>query len=160
MMCELRPTQSWPSSFLELFDGFSIGSNDLTQLTLGLDAIPGWWRELRRARPGREAFLEMAINACRKHGKYVGICGRGRPTIRSRALADGAGHRQPVPQPGYGGDHLACVGGEFFKKQTAVSGLRRSAASRGSSPCRARRGLSCFSLPLARPISSLMRPLL
>ena len=64
--------------FLELFDGFSIGSNDLTQLTLGLDRDSGLVAETFDERDAAvKAMLAMAIRACRKQGKYVGICGQG-----------------------------------------------------------------------------------
>jgi pyruvate,water dikinase len=64
--------------FLEHFDGFSIGSNDLTQLTLGLDRDSGLVAASFDERDGAvKAMLEMAIRACRKQGKYVGICGQG-----------------------------------------------------------------------------------
>ena len=64
--------------FGEIFDGFSIGSNDLTQLTLGLDRDSGLVAAAVDERDGAvKAMLEMAIRACRKQGKYVGICGQG-----------------------------------------------------------------------------------
>jgi pyruvate,water dikinase len=64
--------------FLDYFDGFSIGSNDLTQLTLGLDRDSGLVAEGFDERdPAVIALLEMAIKACRARGKYVGICGQG-----------------------------------------------------------------------------------
>jgi pyruvate, water dikinase len=64
--------------FLEHFDGFSIGSNDLTQLTLGLDRDSGLVAEAFDERdPAVKAMLRLAIQACRKAGKYVGICGQG-----------------------------------------------------------------------------------
>ena len=109
MMCELPSNAILADEFLELFDGFSIGSNDLTQLTLGLDRDSGLVAESfdERDAGGEGACSRMAIRACRKHGKYVGICGQG-PSDHPgpRALADGAGHRQPVAQPGYGGVDL------------------------------------------------------
>ena len=78
MMCELPSNCILAEEFLELFDGFSIGSNDLTQLTLGLDRdsglVAGSFDERDKA---VKAMLGMAIRACRKHGKYVGICGQG-----------------------------------------------------------------------------------
>ena len=78
MMCELPSNAILADEFLELFDGFSIGSNDLTQLTLGLDRDSGLVAETFDERdPAVKALLEMAIRACRKHGKYVGICGQG-----------------------------------------------------------------------------------
>jgi len=78
MMCELPSNAVLAEEFLELFDGFSIGSNDLTQLTLGLDRDSGLVAELFDERDAAvKAMLAMAIRACRKHGKYVGICGQG-----------------------------------------------------------------------------------
>jgi pyruvate,water dikinase len=64
--------------FLELFDGFSIGSNDLTQLTLGLDRDSAIVAHLFDERnPAVKKMLSMAIEAARRKGKYVGICGQG-----------------------------------------------------------------------------------
>jgi pyruvate,water dikinase len=78
MMCELPSNALLAEAFLEHFDGFSIGSNDLTQLTLGLDRDSGLVAEAFDERdPAVQALLSMAIAACRKHGKYVGICGQG-----------------------------------------------------------------------------------
>ena len=78
MMCELPSNAILAEEFLELFDGFSIGSNDLTQLTLGLDRDSGLVAESFDERDAAvKALLGMAIRACRKHGKYVGICGQG-----------------------------------------------------------------------------------
>mgnify|MGYP003333248119 FL=1 len=80
MMCELPSNAILADQFLEYFDGFSIGSNDLTQLTLGLDRDSGM--ELLAADfderdPAVQAMLERSIQACLKQGKYVGICGQG-----------------------------------------------------------------------------------
>jgi pyruvate, water dikinase len=78
MMCELPSNALLADQFLELFDGFSIGSNDLTQLTLGLDRDSGLIAHLFDERDEAvKALLHMAIQACRRHGKYVGICGQG-----------------------------------------------------------------------------------
>jgi pyruvate,water dikinase len=78
MMCELPSNAILADEFLELFDGFSIGSNDLTQLTLGLDRDSGLVAEIFDERDAAvKAMLAMAIRACRKQGKYVGICGQG-----------------------------------------------------------------------------------
>jgi len=78
MMCELPSNALLAEEFLELFDGFSIGSNDLTQLTLGLDRDSGLVAGSFDERDAAvKAMLAMAIRACRKHGKYVGICGQG-----------------------------------------------------------------------------------
>jgi len=78
MMCELPSNAVLAEEFLEYFDGFSIGSNDMTQLTLGLDRDSGLVADVFDERdPAVKALLSMAIRACRKHGKYVGICGQG-----------------------------------------------------------------------------------
>ena len=80
MMCEVPSNAILADQFLEFFDGFSIGSNDLTQLTLGLDRDSGL--ELLAADfderdPAVQAMLSRAIAACKAQGKYVGICGQG-----------------------------------------------------------------------------------
>ena len=78
MMCEIPSNALLADQFLDLFDGFSIGSNDLTQLTLGLDRDSALVAESFDERnPAVLKLLEMAIQACRKRGKYVGICGQG-----------------------------------------------------------------------------------
>ncbi len=78
MMCELPSNAVLADEFLQFFDGFSIGSNDLTQLTLGLDRDSGLVAGSFDERDGAvKALLSMAIRACRKQGKYVGICGQG-----------------------------------------------------------------------------------
>jgi pyruvate,water dikinase len=78
MMCELPSNAVLAEAFLEHFDGFSIGSNDLTQLTLGLDRDSGLVAEAFDERdPAVKALLAMSIQACRRQGKYVGICGQG-----------------------------------------------------------------------------------
>jgi pyruvate, water dikinase len=78
MMCELPSNAVLAEEFLKVFDGFSIGSNDLTQLTLGLDRDSGLVAEAFDERDAAvKVMLSMAIGACRKHGKYVGICGQG-----------------------------------------------------------------------------------
>ncbi|MBH0085378.1 phosphoenolpyruvate synthase [Psychrobacter sp. SCQQ22] len=78
MMCELPTNALLAEEFLEYFDGFSIGSNDLTQLTLGLDRDSGIVSHLFDERdPAVKKLLTMAIDACRKQNKYVGICGQG-----------------------------------------------------------------------------------
>jgi pyruvate,water dikinase len=78
MMCELPSNALLAEAFLEHFDGFSIGSNDLTQLTLGLDRDSGLVaEEFDERNAAVKALLAMAIRACRKQGKYVGICGQG-----------------------------------------------------------------------------------
>ena len=78
MMCELPSNALLADQFLEHFDGFSIGSNDLTQLTLGLDRDSGLVAASFDERdPAVRILLRMAIQACRRQGKYVGICGQG-----------------------------------------------------------------------------------
>jgi pyruvate,water dikinase len=78
MMCELPSNAVIAEQFLEHFDGFSIGSNDMTQLTLGLDRDSGLVAAGFDERdPAVQHMLELAIAACKKHGKYVGICGQG-----------------------------------------------------------------------------------
>ena len=78
MMCEIPSNAILADQFLERFDGFSIGSNDLTQLTLGLDRDSGVIAHLFDERnPAVKALLSMAIQACRRAGKYIGICGQG-----------------------------------------------------------------------------------
>ncbi len=78
MMCEVPSNAVLAEQFLEYFDGFSIGSNDLTQLTLGLDRDSGLVAEAFDERdPAVLALLKQAISTCRAKGKYVGICGQG-----------------------------------------------------------------------------------
>lgn len=78
MMCEIPSNALLAEQFLQYFDGFSIGSNDLTQLTLGLDRDSSLVADAFDERdPAVKALLSLAIQACRKAGKYVGICGQG-----------------------------------------------------------------------------------
>ncbi|EKT57380.1 phosphoenolpyruvate synthase [Providencia sneebia] len=78
MMCEIPSNALLAEQFLEHFDGFSIGSNDMTQLTLGLDRDSGVVSELFDERNDAvKAMLSMAIRAAKKQNKYVGICGQG-----------------------------------------------------------------------------------
>lgn len=78
MMCELPSNALLADQFLDIFDGFSIGSNDLTQLTLGLDRDSGVIAHLFDERnEAVKALLAMAIQAAKRKGKYVGICGQG-----------------------------------------------------------------------------------
>jgi len=78
MMCEIPSNALLAEQFLELFDGFSIGSNDLTQLTLGLDRDSALVAKAFDERnPAVKALLSMAISTCNRLGKYVGICGQG-----------------------------------------------------------------------------------
>ena len=80
MMCEVPSNALLADQFLEYFDGFSIGSNDLTQLTLGLDRDSGLEilvKDFDERDPAVTALLSLAITACKRQGKYVGICGQG-----------------------------------------------------------------------------------
>lgn len=78
MMCELPTNALLADRYLEHFDGMSIGSNDMTQLTLGLDRDSGIIAASFDERDDSvKALLSMAISACRKAGKYIGICGQG-----------------------------------------------------------------------------------
>jgi len=78
MMCELPSNAVLAEEFLEHFDGFSIGSNDMTQLTLGLDRDSGLIAHLFDERNDAvKKMLSMAITACKRQGKYIGICGQG-----------------------------------------------------------------------------------
>jgi pyruvate,water dikinase len=80
MMCEVPSNAILAEQFLEFFDGFSIGSNDLTQLTLGLDRDSGMELlavDFDERDPAVRALLTRAISACRAQGKYIGICGQG-----------------------------------------------------------------------------------
>lgn len=78
MMCEIPSNVILADEFLKYFDGFSIGSNDLTQLTLGLDRDSGLVASAFDERdPAVKALLHQAIQACHKAGKYIGICGQG-----------------------------------------------------------------------------------
>jgi pyruvate, water dikinase len=80
MMCEIPSNAVLANDFLQYFDGFSIGSNDLTQLTLGLDRDSGLEllaQDFDERDPAVKVMLGMAISACKAQGKYVGICGQG-----------------------------------------------------------------------------------
>ncbi|MGA0016023.1 MAG: phosphoenolpyruvate synthase [Burkholderiaceae bacterium] len=80
MMCEVPSNAVLAEAFLQYFDGFSVGSNDLTQLTLGLDRDSGLEllaNDFDERDPAVLALLERAIDACRAQGKYIGICGQG-----------------------------------------------------------------------------------
>jgi pyruvate,water dikinase len=79
-MCEVPSNAVLADAFLAYVEGFSIGSNDLTQLTLGLDRDSGLEilaRDFDERDPAVKALLSQAIAACKRHGKYVGICGQG-----------------------------------------------------------------------------------
>ena len=80
MMCEIPSNAILAKDFLQYFDGFSIGSNDLTQLTLGLDRDSGLEvlaADFDERDPAVTSLISLAIQACKDQGKYVGICGQG-----------------------------------------------------------------------------------
>ncbi|HEY4082669.1 MAG TPA: phosphoenolpyruvate synthase [Burkholderiaceae bacterium] len=97
MMCEVPSNAILADQFLEHFDGMSIGSNDLTQLTLGLDRDSGLEQlagDFDERDPAVKAMISRAINACRATGKYVGICGQGpsdHPDFADWLVAEGIG---------------------------------------------------------------------
>ncbi|MCW8973338.1 MAG: phosphoenolpyruvate synthase [Gammaproteobacteria bacterium] len=76
VMCEIPANALLADQFLEHFDGFSIGSNDLTQLTLGVDRDSGLVTGVDERNPAVLQLMEMAIDACKRHNKYIGICGQ------------------------------------------------------------------------------------
>jgi pyruvate,water dikinase len=77
-MCEVPSNALLADEFLDIFDGFSIGSNDMTQLTLGLDRDSAIVADLFDERnPAVKKMLSMAIQAAKRKGKYIGICGQG-----------------------------------------------------------------------------------
>jgi pyruvate,water dikinase len=78
MMCEIPSNAVLAEEFLEYFDGFSIGSNDMTQLALGIDRDSALVAaDFDERDPAVKKLLAMAIDACRRQGKYIGICGQG-----------------------------------------------------------------------------------
>jgi len=93
MMCEIPSNAILADEFLRLFDGFSIGSNDMTQLTLALDRDSGLVMEAFDERDAAvKRMLHLAIQACRKQDKYVGICGQGPsdyPDLAEWLMAEG-----------------------------------------------------------------------
>ena len=98
MMCELPSNALLADKFLAYFDGFSIGSNDMTQLTLGLDRDSGLVAASFDERDEAvKALLSMAIKACHKAGKYVGICGQGPSDHKDISTSLAFGRRVMVP---------------------------------------------------------------
>ena len=93
MMCEVPSNALLADEFLDIFDGFSIGSNDMTQLTLGLDRDSAIVADLFDERnPAVKKMLSMAIQAAKRKGKYVGICGQGpsdHPDLAEWLMAEG-----------------------------------------------------------------------
>ena len=114
MMCEVPSNALLADEFLDIFDGFSIGSNDLTQLTLGLDRDSGIVASLFDERdPAVKKMLSMAIQTAAEQGQVHRHLRPGpeRPS-GSRRMADGPGHRIGVAESGYGGRYLAAAGEE------------------------------------------------
>ena len=108
MMCELPTNALLADRYLDYFDGMSIGSNDMTQLALGLDRDSGVVAKLFDERDDAvKALMSMTIKSCKALGKYVGICGQG-PSDHpgARALAGRSRHRQPVLESGHRGRDL------------------------------------------------------
>jgi len=98
MMCEIPSNVLLADDFLQYVDGFSIGSNDLTQLTLGIDRDSGLVAEgfegFDERNPAVKKLLAEAIAACKRHGKYIGICGQGpsdHPDLADWLVAQGIG---------------------------------------------------------------------
>jgi len=124
MMCELPTNALLADQYLEYSTACRSASNDMTQLTLGLDRDSGVIAHLFDERdPAVKAMMAMAIQACRKAGKYAGICGQG-PSgpPRSGSVAGGSGHRIDVAESGYGGRDLAEAGGQHpLIRSAAVS---------------------------------------
>jgi pyruvate, water dikinase len=93
MMCEVPSNAILADSFLDHFDGFSIGSNDMTQLTLGLDRDSALVAASFDERdPAVQFMIKTAIEACKARGKYVGICGQGpsdHPDFAEWLMAEG-----------------------------------------------------------------------
>jgi phosphoenolpyruvate synthase/pyruvate phosphate dikinase len=115
MMCELPSNVLLAEEFLERFDGFSIGSNDLTQLTLGLDRDSSLVAaSFDERNPAVKKLLAMAIAACQAQSQQVrrhlrpGTVG----SPRSGGVAHGTGHRQPVVESRYRRRHLEPAGAE------------------------------------------------
>ena len=103
MMCEIPSNAVLADQFLDHFHGFSIGANDMTQMTLALDRDSGLIAEGFDERdPAVKHMLNLAIQACRKAGKYVGICGQGpsdHPDLHRRLKAEAAhNHRSMTRQ--------------------------------------------------------------
>ncbi len=92
MMCEVPSNAVLADAFLEYFDGFSIGSNDLTQLTLGIDRDTSLVTSFDENDPAVKKLMAMAIGACRRQQKYIGICGQApsdKPEITEWLLGEG-----------------------------------------------------------------------
>ncbi|MCW8827075.1 MAG: phosphoenolpyruvate synthase, partial [Gammaproteobacteria bacterium] len=119
MMCELPSNAILADEFLEFFDGFSIGSNDMTQLTLGLDRDSGLIAHAFDERdPAVKKMLHLAIAACHKQGKYVGICGQGpsdHPDLAKWLLEEGISSISLNPD-------TVVQTGQFLAKEAKIDG--------------------------------------
>ena len=137
MMCELPSNAVLADAFLEHFDGFSIGSNDLTQLTLGLDRDSGLVAAAFDERDAAvQSMLAMAIGACRRQGKYVGICGQGpsdHPDFARWLMEQGIGSLSLNP------DTVVSTWLALSEDAPAPSAASAGAASPAATPSRAQR---------------------
>jgi len=135
MMCELPSNAVLADAFLEHFDGFSIGSNDLTQLTLGLDRDSGLVAAAFDERDAAvQAMLSMAISACLRQGKYVGICGQGpsdHPDFARWLMDQGIGSLSLNP------DTVVSTWLSLSEDAPAPSAASTTAASPAATPSRA-----------------------
>jgi hypothetical protein len=119
MMCEIPSNAILADEFLKHFDGFSIGSNDMTQLTLALDRDSGLVMEAFDERDAAvKRMLHLAIQACRKAASTSASAARARAITRPRRVAHGGGHRVDVAQSRYRGGDMAAPG-------EVLQGLRR-----------------------------------
>ena len=124
MMCEIPSNAILAEQFLQYFDGYSIGSNDLTQLTLGLDRDLGLVAHSFDERdPAVSSCCRCPSRRANKLGKYVGICGQG-PSDHSRPgrVADGRGHPDHLAEPGHGG---SIPGLQARRARQALNAARR-----------------------------------
>ena len=147
MMCEVPSNAILAEQFLEHFDGMSIGSNDLTQLTLGLDRDSGLEQlagDFDERDPAVKALISRAIRACRATGKYIGICGQGPSDHPDFAdwLAR-RGHRVHLAEPGHRNRDLAAPG------RPQVSQAAKGAC--GAGPGSSAGGSGAFCLSMIRP---------
>ena len=127
MMCEVPSNAILAEQFLEHFDGMSIGSNDLTQLTLGLDRDSGLEllaRDFDERDPAVKALISRAIAACLAAGKYIGICGQGPSDHPDFAdwLAERR-HRVDLAEPRQRGPDLAAAGRRADRAGLAARGM-------------------------------------
>jgi hypothetical protein len=146
MMCEVPSNAILADQFLEYFDGMSIGSNDLTQLTLGLDRDSGLAllaEDFDERDPAVKALISRAITPAAPPASTSASAARARATTRLRRLAGGGGHRVDVAEPGFGGRHLDAPANADKGHHAPLSHARPRGAGR-SAPAAGR-------LPLAGP---------